>query len=272
MSLVAELFASGHLTVLGLRMALVAGFVMLVAVIAERTGPFLGAMIASLPLSAGPIYVMLALDHDAAWIGQAMLGSIAMCGATPVFIMAYCMLARRHGTLASLSGALLAWFAGALIVQARVWTLPQALLVALPMNVVAVYLGRRFTRGVPPARIERRWSDLAIRALLCAALAGFVLAVSNIVPPQISGVLSLTPILLISVAIVLHSRVGGAATAALLAHTLSGLIGMVIAFAVAHVSIDQIGVWPALGVGLAITITWNLLLIAGRSVLTRGHA
>jgi hypothetical protein len=272
MATVTEFLASAPLSVLGLRMALVAGFVVLVAVVAERTGPFLGAMIASLPLSAGPIYVMLALDHDADWIGQAMLGSIAICGATPAFIIAYCLLARRHGAPASIAGALLSWLAVALIVQARAWTLPEALLFVVPVNVSAAYLGRHFTRGVAPARVERRRSDLAVRAVLCAALAGFVIGVSNAVPAQVSGVLSLTPILLTSVAIVLHSRTGGAPTAALLAHSLTGLIGMVIAFSVAHVSIDRIGVWPALGAGLAVAVAWNLLLIALRGILARGRA
>ena len=32
----------------------------------ERAGPRLGSMIATLPVSAGPVYVFLALDHGAA--------------------------------------------------------------------------------------------------------------------------------------------------------------------------------------------------------------
>jgi hypothetical protein len=34
----------------------------------ERAGPFLGAMIATLPVSTGPVYVFLALDHGAALV------------------------------------------------------------------------------------------------------------------------------------------------------------------------------------------------------------
>lgn len=271
MESLADLLADNPFAVLGLRMVLVACFVMLVAIMAERVGPFLGAMVASLPLYTGPVYVMLALEHDAGWIRQAMLGSVAICGATPVFIIVYCIMARDGGVARSVGAALLAWLACALVVQANTWTLPEALLFVTPIYVVSLALGRHFTRGVAPARAERRWSDLIIRAFLCASLSGLTIWISKLVPPQVSGVLSVMPILMTSLAVVLHTRVGGAPTAALMAHSLAGLVGMVIAFSVAQISIASLGVWPALGIGLAITIVWNLLLITAKGALARAR-
>jgi hypothetical protein len=69
-----------------------------------------------------------------------------------------------------------------------------------------------------------------------------------------------------SLVLVMHPRVGGPVTAALLAHTLGGLVGMVIAFSAVSLAIDPIGVWPALGLGVAITVAWNLMLIGVRSL------
>lgn len=58
------------LLLLGLRMAIAASFVVSASMIAERTGPVIGALVATLPISAGPTYVFLALDHDAAFIAE----------------------------------------------------------------------------------------------------------------------------------------------------------------------------------------------------------
>ena len=52
------------LLTLGLRMAITAAFVVTASVITERSGPVIGALVATLPISAGPSYVFLALDRS----------------------------------------------------------------------------------------------------------------------------------------------------------------------------------------------------------------
>jgi Ca2+/H+ antiporter len=46
------------------KMAITALFVSAATIIAERLGAAVGALVATLPVSAGPVYVFLALDHD----------------------------------------------------------------------------------------------------------------------------------------------------------------------------------------------------------------
>lgn len=257
------------------RMALVAVFVIAVAVTAERLGPFLGGMFASLPLYTGPIYLMLALEHDADYIAAATLGSIAICGGTPIFVFAYCMVARRLSALASLATALGVWGLFAAALQATSWALVDALLFVAPIYLVSVPLARGFTRGVALQAAGRGRYDLALRALLCGGLAGIVITLSAVMPAQLTGILSVMPILLTSLILVLHPRIGGAATAALLAHTLGGLIGMVLGFALVNQMIPLLGVWPALGLGLTTTIVWNMGVITMRALAKgrlRAHA
>ena len=64
------------LLVLALRMAITAAFVISASIITERSGPVIGALVATLPISAGPSYVFLALDHDAAFVAQGALASL----------------------------------------------------------------------------------------------------------------------------------------------------------------------------------------------------
>src|SRR5260370_7542679 len=56
---------------LGFRMAVTAAFIVSASVITERSGPAIGALVATLPISAGPSYVFLALDHPAPFIAPA---------------------------------------------------------------------------------------------------------------------------------------------------------------------------------------------------------
>ena len=58
-----------------LKMAVSAAFVVSAAMVAERVGPAIGALIATLPIAAGPAYFFLALDHDAAFISVSVIGN-----------------------------------------------------------------------------------------------------------------------------------------------------------------------------------------------------
>jgi hypothetical protein len=247
-----------------LRMGIVAAFVMTVALIAERLGPFLGGMVASLPLNTGPIYVLLALEHDADYFTTVTVASTAVCGAIPVFVIVYALLARTQAAFASVLGAMLAWAVVGVLVQSREWSLPEALLFLGPIYLVAVPLAQGFTRGVVVRSAQRRAIDLVLRAGLVAVFTGVVIVASRHVPPAATGVLAVMPMMMASLILVMHPRVGGPATAALLAHTLSGMVGMVLAFSLVHLTISLIGVWLSLALGLATTVVWNLMLIALR--------
>ena len=91
---------------LALRMAVTAAFVVSTSVITERSGPVIGALVATLPISAGPSYVFLALDHDAAFIAQGALASLPINAATMFLGLTYVVLAQRRNALVSTGGAI----------------------------------------------------------------------------------------------------------------------------------------------------------------------
>src|ERR1700759_4291068 len=82
--------------VLASRMAVAAAFVVTASIITERSGPVIGALVATLPISAGPSYVFLALDHDAAFISQSALASLPINAVTMFLVLTYVVLAQRH--------------------------------------------------------------------------------------------------------------------------------------------------------------------------------
>src|SRR6478609_6072775 len=86
------------------------------SVAAEMAGPFWGALIASLPVSAGPAYV-LAMQHGADFVAASALGSCAANAATGLFLIAYGLVAGRLAAWLSLGIAVVSWLAAALAIQ-----------------------------------------------------------------------------------------------------------------------------------------------------------
>src|SRR5947209_8470894 len=117
------------LLTLGLRMVITAAFVVSASVITERSGPVLGALVATLPISAGPSYVFLALDHDAAFIAQSALASLPINAATIFLGLSYVVLAQRRSALVSCSAAVAVWIALALMTRTVHWSLAGGLIV-----------------------------------------------------------------------------------------------------------------------------------------------
>jgi hypothetical protein len=252
-------------TALAVRMAAVAVFVVIVAMISERVGAFLGAMVASLPVYTGPVYLFLALDHPPEYLARVAIASMATCGVIPVYLLIYGLLARAgRSMVVSLSAGLIAWLLCAVFVQLYDWSLAEALLFAVPVFVVSLVLAPHFTDAVPLEAGKRAWLDLAVRVLLVTIVVGVVNALSPFVPPQLTGILSIMPTVTTSLIVVLHSRIGGPATAALLAHSIGGLIGMLLALTLVAATVIAWGPALSLALALAVSVAWNLMLIAAK--------
>ena len=84
---------------LALKMAMTAAIVVIVSVAVERSGPFIGALIAALPTAAGAAYIILAIEHPPSFIAASAIGSVATSGAVSIFAATYAVLAQRHGLL-----------------------------------------------------------------------------------------------------------------------------------------------------------------------------
>src|SRR5215212_11844958 len=113
---------------LALRMAITAAFVLSASLITERSGPVIGALVATLPISAGPSYVFLALDHDASFVAEGALASLPINAATIWLALTYVVLAQRHNALVRSSIAIAVWLVLAALSRAIDWSLPGALL------------------------------------------------------------------------------------------------------------------------------------------------
>ena len=245
------------------KMAITAGFVLAATITAERAGPLIGGLVATLPMGAGPVYVFLALDHDAHFIAQGAVASLAINAANVVFALAYALLAQQRPLMVSLPGAFLAWLVFALFVHVIPWSFATAAL----MNVVVLAFSLHVARPLREVRVPvylARWYDLAMRAAMVALLVGVTVSLSFRIGPGGSGILAVFPIVLISIILILHRRVGGPPTAAVLANAIAGLVGFAFATAVLHFAAEPFGTAIGLTLALMTSVGWSFLVYAAR--------
>ena len=244
-------------------MSVTAAFLLTATIIAERAGPLVGGLVATLPISAGPVYIFLALDHDAHFIAQSALGSLVTNAFNIAFALTYALLAQKRSLAVGLGGAFLAWlvliWAGAWVP----WTLGSAVVLNIAVLGIAYWLSAPL-RHAPMPRVQTRWYDLVLRAGMVAVLVGTVVTLSFRIGATASGNLAVFPIVLTSIMIILHHRVGGPATAAVMANAVIGLGGFALAVIALNLGAERLGSPAALTLALAVSLGCNLLLYVAR--------
>ena len=245
-----------------LKMAMTATVVVAVSVTVERSGPFLGALIAALPTAAGAAYLILALEHPPAFVAASAVGSAAATAAVSIFALTYAVLARRHGLLVSVGLSVAVWFAAAAVLHVFAWTPLTALVLNVAVFAITVPLSRRYRTSGPPPKFMRGAYDIPMRALSAAIVVAIVTSASYSIGSFASGMFAVFPIVMCASAVILHLRVGGVASASMFAHAQIALIGLWLGFLAVHYLIVPLGVWGALALGLAVCIAWSGVLWA----------
>jgi hypothetical protein len=248
---------------LAIKMAVTAGFVVLATATAERAGAVVGALVATLPIAAGPAYVFLALDHDSDFLAAAALASLAVNAVTAIFALVYAATAQTRGLALSLAAAMAVWAVLALVVRSLEWTLVGAVIFNLAVIPVCAAIGRRLRETAMPL-VTRRWYDIPLRAAMAALLVAVVVGLSARVGAAVTGMLAVFPIVLTSLMLILQPRIGGRATAAVLANTISGLGGFACCLVALHLAAVPLGSPAALTLALAVSIAANLSIWAAR--------
>ena len=243
---------------LALKMAFSAAIVVAASILIERVGPFIGAMIATLPISAGPAYTFLALEHGAGFIERSTLPSLAVNAATFAFVAIYAHLAQRQNLFVALGTALGLWLLAAVLIERQSWTLQAAVALNILAYIPAFWSTRAFRKMQTPRAPKGFWWDVPLRAVLVMFLVAAVVILGRLAGPAAAGIAALVPIVLTSLVIILHPRIGGSGTAAVLANALPGLFGFGCAVTLLHLTAVSWGAIPALFIALVTCVVWNL--------------
>ena len=240
-----------------LKAGLAASVVVAATMTAERSGPFWGALITSLPVSIGPIYVVMAMEASARFISQGLLSSLATNVSTICFLVAAALAATRAGPAATLVLAILTWIAATALIYQVAWSPLYASLLNVAAVVAALVILHQWVRPGGAVPVPRRWFDLPLRALLVGSLTVLVALTSEALGPKYSGILAITPIVFISTTIVLLKRLGGPATAATLSRAVLPIAGFGLGLLVAHLATARFGSTFGLASGLATVLGYS---------------
>jgi uncharacterized membrane protein (GlpM family) len=247
-----------------LKMVMTATVVVITSIAVERSGPFVGALIGALPTAAGAAYTILAFEHSPSFIAASAIGSVAINAAVAVFAATYAVLAQRYGLLVSLGGAGFVWLAFAAALCMVDWTMFGAVAVNVVVCAFTITLSWRYRSSAGPIKFVRTRFDIPLRALTAALVVAVVTAASSSIGSFASGIFALFPIILGSSIVIMHPRIGGKATASMLAHVQLPLIGLALCFVAVHYLVMPVGVWPAFAVGLVVNLAWSGSLLVIR--------
>jgi uncharacterized membrane protein (GlpM family) len=248
------------LTGLLLKIAMTAGIVVAASIVVERSGPFIGALIAALPTAGGAAMIILAWEHPPAFIAQSAVGSMVSNAVVAVFALSYAALAQRNSLLVSIGGAYVIWFCAAFLTRYIDWNAASAALLNAVVFPLAIMASSRFRVTGAARRVHLAASDVAWRAGVVTLCVLIVTAASYSIGSFASGLFAFFPVAMGSFFVILQPRLGGPAAASVAAHVQAPLIGLGLGLLAVHYLAEPVGAWWSYAIGLSIGIGWNALL------------
>ncbi|MEX3900833.1 hypothetical protein [Paraburkholderia sp. BR10954] len=225
---------------LALKLVLVPAFLAALTVAARVWGPSVAGWLAGLPVVAGPIMLLLALERGPAFAAQASAASIAAIAALEAFNLAYGWTCRRFAWPLALVVGVAGWLGAALLIVRLPGSAGWALAAACVGVAVSQSSLPRATGHVPAARVGR--ADLAVRMLAGALLTLAVTTASASMGAAWSGVLSVFPLLGIVLAVSAQRAHGADFVALLMRGMVVGRGSFAAFFAVTALLLPQYGV------------------------------
>ncbi|MGB9295731.1 MAG: hypothetical protein WCB52_06010, partial [Pseudolabrys sp.] len=139
---------------LALKIAMTASIVVAASVVVERSGPFIGSLIASLPTAGGAAMIILALEHSPQFISQSAVGSLIANAACALFALSYAALAQKHALRLSLGGAFMVWLVTVFLLRLVDWSAAGAVILNAVIYPVAIIAAHRFRVTGAVKRVE----------------------------------------------------------------------------------------------------------------------
>lgn len=253
-----------------IRMVVTAAVVIAATAMAERVSPFYASLIGAFPTSAGPAYVMLALKESDAFVAASAVASMASMIAIAPFVSVIIWLAPRTNAFITAAGGILTWALFALPISQMSWTPISALAVNVVSYGVCFWLTRNLGKDpVTQTRRPAQWYELPLRAFVVGLFVAAVVTASNLLGPVGTGLGAVFPIVFLSLTVILHIRMGGAATAATMHSALRVVSGMVLALMVLYYGVVWWGEVIGLSLSLLASTVWALAMVAVNHWSTR---
>ncbi|HEY7076556.1 MAG TPA: hypothetical protein VH418_14355 [Solirubrobacteraceae bacterium] len=213
-------------------------------------------VVSAFPAIVGPVLLIEAQTHGAAFAARAANGTLLGLAALSGFAAVYARVARRAGWAASLAAG---WAAAAtiaaIVAASGAGRLPAPAVAALSLALAY----RTLPRGaaVPAPRMER---DLPLRMALTSLLVLSLIAAADRFGPSVGGVLAALPALASVLVVFTHRQRGAAAASELLRGILHGMTGFVIFCVLVGALLGRAGVAGTFALAALVTVGVQLVL------------
>jgi hypothetical protein len=255
-----------HMTLIAVKLLLAPGFVVGASLASRRFGVRVGGLVAGLPVVAGPILLVYALEHGRLFAAEAAAGTLLGLVSLIAFVVVYGLLAGRASWRVCLPAGWLA-FALATAVFYEV-SIPIGVALALVGGALLVgwaVLPRPSGEG-PRARLTPpRW-DLPMRAACALALVLTLTAVAGWLGPHLSGLLAPFPVMATVLATFTHAQRGTDELLRLLRGLLSGFGAFALFCFTLSMSLRTLDISSAFALATAVALLTQSVVLA----LTRG--
>ncbi|HEY5261634.1 MAG TPA: hypothetical protein VIJ33_05940 [Solirubrobacteraceae bacterium] len=247
------------------KIVLAPAFVVGASLTVRRYGARVGGLVGGLPVVAGPILLVYALDHGRVFAAEAAAGTLLGLVSLLAFIAVYSHLASRMPWGASLIFGWGAFFAMTGALSAVTLDADQTLGVVLVVIVFTLLV-------LPRARGEQRsgarfprW-DLPLRALSALALVLVLTTVAGQLGAKLSGLLAPFPVIASVLAVFTHAQHGEQDVLRIMRGFVMGLVAYALFCFVLSVSLESLDIAEAFVFAaaaalatqaVALTVTWR---------------
>ena len=208
--------------------------------VAGRLGPRAGGLVGGLPVVAGPILLIYAVEQGQAFADEAAAGAVLGIVSLVGFCLAYALAARRHGTAVALAAGWAAFGAGTVAFA----TVEPPLGVSTALSLTAVALGTLVLHRMAPdtSEVEAGPDLLVWRLVVTATLVIALTAAAGSLSPHLAGLLAPFPIITAVLAGFTQAHTGAGAAIELLSGLSGALVCFTVFFAVLAATMDPVGV------------------------------
>ena len=195
------------MTLLALKLLLAPSFIVATSVLARRVGVRVAGVVGGLPVIAGPILLVLALDRGRTFAGDAATGTLLGIVALIVFVLAYVAVSSRFAWPWALLIGWGSFLAAVLALRPVHLGAPGALALSCAACAATIVVLPRRHSTWSAARPYPRW-DLPLRGACALIPIVAVTGAARLLGPHLTGLLAAFPVITPVLAAFTHAQRG----------------------------------------------------------------
>jgi hypothetical protein len=247
------------IAVFAAKLVLVPTLIAAITLAGVRFGPRVAGALTGLPVVAGPIALVMALEQGAPFAARSATATLAGLASLAVFAVLYAWTAQRASWLTSVAAGWLGFVTATALLDRLALGLPAALTTALATPLVMLAAIPRPAATAVNGDVGTR--EIALRMLAGIALMLGLTGIARALGPRLSGLLTVFPIATTVLAVFSHRNQGAAFAARLLRGLALGLYSLSAFFTTLAVVLEPWGVAPAFLAAVAAALGAQIVVL-----------